>query len=159
MQYSSMAGVPVRNRLHILVSGGKLKQIKELLSQDPDAVSLINEPAGVFGYTPIHEAVSGRRADILRVLLAYGGNVDVSSNGRYTPVQIAASIGDVDCIRVLLEFDADLSLPDEFGKTPIATAELNRRGKAGRLLRTHGMVFVSTIDFSHTYLSRTDERG
>ena len=142
-----MAGVPVRNKLHVLVSSGKLKQIKELLNQDPNAVDLINEPAGVFGYTPIHEAVSGRRADILRVLLAYGGNVDVLSNGNYTPIQIAASIGDVECTKVLLEFDANLSLPDEFGKTPIATAELNRRRKAAKILRTHG-------EFSQLFLFR-----
>ena len=134
-----MAAVPVRNRLHVLVSSGRLKQIKELLTQDPNATELINEPAGVFGYTTLHEAVSSRRADILRVLLAYGGNVDVLSNGRYTPLHIAASIGDVDCIKVLLEFDANLSLTDEFGKTPLATAQLNRRRKASRVLKTHGM--------------------
>ena len=141
-----MAGVPVRNRLHVLVSSGRLKQIRELLSQDPNAVELIDEPAGVFGYTPIHEAVSGRRADILRVLLAYGGNVDVLSNGRYTPVQIAASIGDVECIKVLLEFDADLSVTDEFGKTPIVTAELNRRRRAAKVLRTHGRCFRGEVN-------------
>ena len=136
-----MAGVLARNRLNDLVRSGKLKQIKELLSLDPDAVSLINEPAGVFGYTPIHEAVSKRRADILRVLLANGGNVDVSANGRYTPLQIAASIGDVECIRVLLEFDADLSIRDEYGRTPIETAKEHRKRTAGKLLRTHGLYF------------------
>lgn len=137
-----MAAIPVRNRLHVLVSNGKLKLIKELLSQDPDATNLINEPAGVFGYTPLHEAVSIRRADILRLLLTYGGIVDVLSNGRYTPLHIAASIGDVDCIKVLLEFGASISLTDEFGKTPLGTATLNRRGKAARVLRTHGVFIV-----------------
>lgn len=145
MKQQKNAAVPVRDRLHVLVSSERLKQIKELLSNDPNAKGLINEPAGVFGYTTLHEAVSARRADILRLLLAYGGNVDVLSNGRYTPLHIAASIGDVDCIKVLLEFGASLSLTDEFGKNPLGTAQLNRRSKAAKVLRSHGMLEFSLL--------------
>lgn len=130
-----------RNKLHDLCSQGKLRQIKELLAKVPNATDWINEPAGVFGYTPLHEAISSKNADILRLLLTYGGQVDALSNGRYTPLHIAASIGDAECIRVLLENNASLTLVDEFGKTPYATAQLNHRKKAGKILKTAGNVF------------------
>ena len=87
----------------------------------------------------MHEATSSRRADILEQLLIHGGDVNALSNGRYTPLHIAASIGDVDCTKILLRYDADISKIDEFGKTPYETAELNRRIKAARMLKTAGL--------------------
>ena len=133
-----MSGNAERHRLHDLCHAGRLKQVKEYLANDPNAIMSINEPAGVFGYTPLHEAVSSRNANILRLLLTYGGLVDALSNGNYTPLHIAASIGDVECIKVLLEYNASISRVDEFGKTPFATAQLNKRKKAARLLKTAG---------------------
>eukprot|EP00794_Sanderia_malayensis_P020289 gene20289-22275_t len=131
-----MAGIAEKRKLHDLCHNGKLHQVKEYLASDPNAIMTINEQAGVFGYTPLHEAVSSKNAHILRILLTYGGFVDALSNGKYTPLHIAASIGAIDCIKVLLEYGADISLYDEFGKTPFVTAQLNKRKKAARLLKT-----------------------
>ena len=126
------------NKLYGLVSKGKLDEIRELFNQDPNAVDLMSMPSGVLGYTPIHEAVSRGRPDILQVLLSKGGNVNALSNGNYSPIHIAASKGDVECIDVLLEFNTNFSLPDEHGRTPLATAKVNKRWKAARKLKTHG---------------------
>ena len=133
-----MAEVSVLNKLHGLVTKGRLEEIKELLSQDQDAVNAINMPSGTRGYTPMHKAVSGRRADILQVLLAYGGNVDALANGNYTPIHLAAYMGDVKCIEVLLEFGANLSISDKSGKTPHATAKVKKKWEAARVMMTYG---------------------
>ncbi len=142
---SKMAGIAERHKLHDLCHNGKLRQVKDYLASDPNAVTSINEQAGVFGYTPMHEAVSGKSDHILQVLLTYGGNVNALSNGKYTPLHIAASIGCVECIKVLLEYNANISLVDEFGKTPFATAQLNKRKRAARVLKTGGLFKTNTI--------------
>lgn len=129
--------VPSNNSLHDACQKGKVKRVKELL-EDPSMLQYIDIGAGVFGYTPLHEATSSRKPEMIEMLLEKGATVNAISNGRYTPLHIAASIGDQKCIEMLLRYNAKVKLLDEFGKTPHRTAELNRRKKAARLLKTAG---------------------
>jgi len=135
----------VQNKLHYLVWKGKREQIQELLNRNKNAVDLMSMRSGVLGFTPIHEAVSQGRADILQVLLSKGGNANALSNGNYTPIQIAASKGDIECIKVLLEFKANLSLPDGSRTTPLAIATANKKWKAARVLRTQEKLFIPML--------------
>eukprot|EP00111_Clytia_hemisphaerica_P018945 TCONS_00056027-protein len=121
------------NALNNACQKGKLKKVKEILERNPTDV---NVNAGVFGFTPLHEATSSGRPDIIELLLEKGANVDSKSNGKYTPLHIAATIGDLKCIEVLLRYNADLRQEDEFGKSPHKTAEVNKQRKAARLLKT-----------------------
>lgn len=140
------SSVPSNNSLHEACQKGKVRKVKELL-EDPSIIQYINVGAGVFGYTPLHEATSSRKPEMIEMLLEKGANVNAISNGRYTPLHIAASIGDLKCIEMLLKYNASVKLVDEFGKTPHRTAELNRRNKAARLLKTAGILSVFIVIF------------
>ena len=109
-----------------------------MLLQEEAWKSAINNQGGVFGYTPLHEAVVARKPEVIKLLLDFGADVNSRSNGRYTPLHIAASLDAWNCIEVLLEYDADTSLLDEFDKTPYKTAILNNRGISSRLLFSRG---------------------
>ena len=95
---------------------------------------------GEFNSTPIHEAVISGKADILDYLLEKSNNANVNCQTRsgYTPLHLAASLGHEKCARTLLRHNADISITDERGKVPKQTAELSRRAKIARLLRSEG---------------------
>ena len=137
----------MNNQLHTACQKGKVKLVKELLN-DENIKTSINVRAGVFGYTPLHEATSSGKAEIIELLLECGANVDAKSNGRYTSLHIAATIGDLRCIEALLKNNADVLLTDEFEKTPHKTAELNRQRQAARLLKTAGNITSSFFYYS-----------
>lgn len=132
-----MASPPPPNayEIHEACQQGKIKKVKELV-KDQNTSSLVNVGAGVFGYTPLHEATSSRNSQLVELLINKGADVNGKSNGDYTPLHIAASIGDIKCIEVLLRYNASVTLLDEFGKTPHRTAVLNWKKKASRVLKT-----------------------
>ena len=102
----------------------------------------LNNRKGVFGYTPLHEAVASGHSKVLSFLLGEGGDVNCRANSGYTPLHLAASSGHADCVRVLLRKKADISMTDEYGKTPKQTAELSSKNSIVRLLRSEGMLCV-----------------
>ena len=100
-----------------------MKSIKAYVDLLDDIVYLAERLAnkkGIFGYTPLHEAVAGGKPEVLRYLLDLTGNANVNcqaSNG-YTPLHLAASNGHSQCARELLAHGADISCVDRHGKTP-----------------------------------------
>ncbi len=129
-------------KLHKLCHDGNLTRVKkfvEKLSDDDLAEKLWNKK-GVFGYTPLHEAVASGKAEVLDYVLKKTGNAHVNcrANSGYTPLHLAASSGHKDCVKALLNHGADIGILDEYGKTPKQTAELSSKGSIVRLLRSEG---------------------
>lgn len=134
-------------RLHKLCQDGDLSKIKDFVNQFPDRMTLDDRLAnrkGVFGYTPLHEAVASGHHDVLDTLLRKAGDshVNCRANSGYTPLHLAASSGHGECVRVLLKHNADISVTDEYGKTPKQTAELSSKNGIVRILRGAGEVFI-----------------
>ena len=130
-------------QLHQLCQSGELDKIIEFVVQFPDEVSLDERLAnrkGVFGYTPLHEAVASGHHKVLDYLLVRAGDnhVNCRANSGYTPMHLAASSGHVECVRALLKHNADISVTDEYGKTPKQTAELSSKMPIVRVLRGAG---------------------
>ena len=73
---------------------------------------------GVFGYTPLHEAVSGKMHLVIPYLCEKKADINARANSGYTPLHLAASAGDADCCRTLIRYGADFTLTDDYGKTP-----------------------------------------
>lgn len=129
--------------LHKLCQSGELQKIIEFVVQFPDKLGLDDRLAnrkGVFGYTPLHEAVASGHFKVLDYLLKNAGHqhVNCRANSGYTPMHLAASSGHVDCVRVLLRHYADIGVVDEYGKTPKQTAELSSKEPIVRVLRGAG---------------------
>ena len=125
-------------RLHNWCKEGKLKKVKEFIDTCKDLPLRLAYRRGVFGYTPLHEAVSNGHSDILKLLLKYDGDVNSRANSGYTPLHLAASSGHVNCVRVLLDSGANIANSDEYGKTPIQTAELSSKHGVVKVLRSAG---------------------
>lgn len=128
-------------RLHAWCKEGKFKKIEEFIRTCKDLPLRLAYRRGVFGYTPLHEAVSNGHWKVLELLLKHDGDVNCRANSGYTPLHLAASSGHVDCVRVLLANEADIANVDEYGKTPIQTAELSSKHGVVKVLRSAGECF------------------
>ena len=131
------------SRLHKLCQDGNYRKVTEFVNAVPDAKALedrLSNRKGVFGYTPLHEAVASGHHKVLDFLLqrAGDGHVNCRANSGYTPLHLAASSGHSECVRVLLRHSADISVTDEYGKTPKQTAELSSKSSIVRILRSAG---------------------
>lgn len=98
----------------------------------------LNNRRGVFGYTPLHEAVSGNKPHVIKYLRDKGADVNAKANSGYTPLHLAASAGHIDCVTALLNCGADISETDDYGKTPKQTAGLSSKSSIVKLLRSEG---------------------
>ena len=128
--------------LHKLCRDGNINKVKkfvEKLDEDELTEKLANRK-GVFGYTPLHEAVASGKADVLDYVLKRTENAHVNcrANSGYTPLHLAASSGHRDCVKILLEHGADTTITDEFGKTPKESAEFSSEGSIVRLFQSEG---------------------
>ncbi|XP_011409048.1 PREDICTED: tankyrase-2-like, partial [Amphimedon queenslandica] len=125
-------------KLHKLCHDGKIERIKDFVATVEPEILLdrLNNRRGVFGYTPLHEAVSGNRSKVIPYLVELGANVNARANSGYTPLHLAARAGHIKCVKVLLDSAADISLTDDYGKTPKQTAGLSSKSNIVRLLRS-----------------------
>jgi len=143
------------SHLHTWCHDGKKKEVEEYINMCKDHQELemkLRSRRGVYGYTPLHEAVSNGHCDMLDMLVEHGADVNCRANSRYTPLHLAASRGDVDCVRVLLNQDADIYAVDEFGKTPIRTAELIGKQTVVKVLKSEGM-YVSELKCTYEFIA------
>ena len=116
---------------------------------------------GLFGYTPIHEAVSNGHSKVLQLLLEHEGDPNCRANSGYTPLHLAACSGNVDCVWVLLDYNADITSKDVHGNTPLQTAELSSKYNVTKALRSAGKcisyicnntVVTGAIEYDNVYL-------
>lgn len=75
---------------------------------------------------PIHSAAANRDGKIavkmVRMLVDYGAEVNVTQHGGWTPLQEAAAHGNTELVRLLLERGADKNSAAENGKTAVDLA-------------------------------------
>ena len=100
-----------------------------------------NNRRGVYGYTPLHEAVSRNKYKVIPDLCrSKKADVNARANSGYTPLHIAANAGHIESVKVLLEIGADISRTDDYGKTPKETAGLSSKPSIVRLLKSEGRI-------------------
>ena len=142
-----MAGVSVQDdaRLHRFSREGRLDKIRDYIdSVNPLTLEdRLNNRRGVFGYTPLHEAVNGGHADALEILLKKGGDINSRANTGYTPLHLAASAGNIECVRVLLRYNANIAAKDDYQKSPRQTAALSSKANIVKLLISEGLSLSS----------------
>ena len=143
--------------LHKLCQVGDLDGILAYIAQLPNRAALNDRLAnrkGVFGYTPLHEAVASGHSNVLDTLLDRAGETHVNcrANSGYTPMHLAASSGHVNCVKVLLKHNADIGVMDEYGKTPKQTAELSSKVAIVRILKGAGRCIVIIVTYYSCYI-------
>lgn len=66
---------------------------------------------------PLHSAVAGRSAEVVRLLLAAGADPDARQQMGFTPLMGAAGTGDTEMVEALLAAGADPALEADDGRT------------------------------------------
>lgn len=89
----------------------------------------------VQGYTAMHYAAAkGHVAIVKKLMISYGGKLDLRSSSGCTPLWLAASHGHVDVLQVLIDHKADIEATDHHHRTPLLQAAKNGHFQAVKLL-------------------------
>ncbi len=91
---------------------------------------------------PLHDqARTYEKADVLRLLIQHGADVNARNKTRSTPLHLASSNSSIDDVRLLIQHGADVIARDEDHSTPLhlaASSYLDTKGNIVRLLLAHG---------------------
>ena len=97
------------------------------------------EDRGVKGdCTPLMEAASAGNADIVRLLLEHGADVNAQSSSGNTPLMYACAGGHEDVVTLLLESNANVEDHNENGHTPLMEAASAGHVGVAKILLGHG---------------------
>lgn len=74
------------------------------------------------GWTAAHFSARENTVDVMRILLKYNADIDISNNDLKTPLMIAVAHGSCNSVVFLLENGANYNLKDKFGHTTLEIA-------------------------------------
>lgn len=116
------------------VATGKVAEVESLVEAGAD----ING-ANTTGQTPLHLAVANGNAEMVRVLLEDGAELDLpDASEQCSALHVAAQNGDVDIVKLLVRYGADLEACTRRQQTPLHLAALHGHpGVVAQLLRYH----------------------
>jgi len=118
--------------LHTATFNGRLGVIQLLLHYKADKIA---RSQNRHGEIPLHIASEYGYADVARLFLEHGVDVNVLDNDRSTPLHLASRDGHLEVARLLIENGANLDAEDSRGRTAFQVA----RGKESKeLLLEHG---------------------
>lgn len=106
----------------------------DILSEDGglgEGMTALMHVAGSFFAT-------GKRAEVVKMLVDAGANVNLKGEEGFTALMRAAVAGYADSTKALIEAGADLNLRDDNGNTAMMLAEDNSHSKIVRLLKDAG---------------------
>jgi len=105
------------------VKEGNCTKVSNILRSygSTEITSLINK-LDEDGLGLIHWAADRGSAEVLKIIISFGADVNLVDSDMQTALHYAASCGHVECITVLLENKADLNVKDADGLDPKAVA-------------------------------------
>lgn len=118
--------------LHLAAFFGKADATRVLLEA---GASALDYGTNDFANQPLHAAAAGRHAEVCRLLLAAGADVNATQHGGYAPLHEVAASGDVELVELFLSAGADPGALNEGGRTPADVAEAAGHVDIARRLR------------------------
>lgn len=122
--------------------------IISILKDEPDLnvrLSLVNE-ADDLGFTPLHAAAIFDRADVIKLLLKHGAEIEAQSASGTTPLHDACRFGSPDAIKALIESGANPLRKNKFGHKPLSMCNKPHRRLFRRVIRESGANDVEMSD-------------
>ncbi len=169
--FSSVSAVSKKFELHQAVIDKDISLVTRLLSKGAE----INELGSRFfgNGSALHLAVREGYADIAKLLLDRGAEVDVLDPFDVTPLHNAAWNGNIDLFKLLLDAGADINASTYDGNTPLSLAQNNNQPKVAELIQAKIQAPSATrtkvespviadsrvIDISGTYIAETTADG
>jgi len=90
------------------------------------------------GWTPLHLAAVYGRADIAKLLLDKGADIDCKDQINETPLHKAVSYKNIETTKLLLKRGASVNTKNEFGETPLHKAAINADSEMVIILLENG---------------------
>lgn len=130
----AMAASALSAEIHTAVESGDLTQIQSLIDSDTGCLELKNE----HGLNPLNLASYLGKAEIVKLLLDAGADINAGDFENSQPLHNAAVSGNVDTLRVLLEHKGNIDARDDYQMTPLHFALNFRKPEAARFLVEQG---------------------
>lgn len=115
--------------------------ILSILNDEQDLtvrLNLVNE-ADDLGFAPLHAAAIFDRADVIRLLLKHGAEINAESASGTTPLHDACRFGSPEAIKVLIESGADTAKRNKFGHKALSMCSKPHRRLFRRIAREAGV--------------------
>ncbi|KAE8888191.1 hypothetical protein PF005_g21496 [Phytophthora fragariae] len=109
--------VMARHPFHYAAVEGKADFVRALLEKELVDVNFVD----IDGCTALYYAAANGHADVLQVLLSFGGDPNIVSIRR-SPLHCAVEWHRVECVKLLLQHGASLDATDKDGLTPAKVA-------------------------------------
>jgi hypothetical protein len=145
-----------RKQLDSALAFGNAEAVEKLLGEHPELRPQIQRKGMVL------DACIRYHADMVKLFLDYGGNVNEHDQTGTTPLLAAAMRGDVPLLQLLLDRGANVNATNHFGYNAAWYANLDRSPGAVSLLMAHGSKPISrtlTMDEIHAILTREGAPG
>jgi ankyrin repeat protein/beta-lactamase regulating signal transducer with metallopeptidase domain len=128
------------NKLIAAVNSGNIDSVRARLSE-----SDVNAGTPV-GWTALMEAAKKGNAEIVKLLLEHGADLESRSKEGRTALWIAVYYGNSEVIKVLLAHNVDINTKDNDGYTPLIAAIINNQTDAADVLLADGVdINISTF--------------
>ncbi len=114
------------------------KEAVELLVARGASVNFV--PKSRFANTALDAAVAADHLEVVKALLAAGGDVNVRSAGGYATLHKAVLNGNLPMAELLVAHGADINARRDDGKTPLALAREEGYGRIADFLKRQGAV-------------------
>lgn len=137
MATKSAESMPPERQILRAAGAGDVEVMEALLAEDG---SLVNA-RGRDGSTPLHMAAWKGKAEVVRLLLEAGADVNAHNNNTHwgtTPLHAAAHANRKGIVELLIAGGAEIDAKNPDGVTPLATTHAHNATSAANLLRRHG---------------------
>jgi ankyrin repeat protein len=91
--------------------------------------------------TPLHAGTAGRNAEVIKLLIDFGADVNARQHGGWTPLHAAAQSGDVEIAKLLLENGAEIGIRADNNQGAFDLALTRGHQAIVDLLEKHGASF------------------
>ncbi|XP_076435310.1 uncharacterized protein LOC143275219 [Babylonia areolata] len=137
--------------LHYVCENGMVRTVELLIQHQADVTSTTGEGSTALHFVckcPAHTA----SADITRLLLRAGADVNAKDSDGCTPLMWAGRGGHTNTSKLLMEHGADVNAKDILGHTPLMCAVRGGHADTAKLLMEHGTDINTKNCAGHTPL-------
>ena len=118
----------------VLIEIGEAEGVEWAVRWNPECANAVFE----HGDTPLHDAAYRGYADVVKLLLAAGADVNAKDSFGDTPLHAAAINGQADVVKLLLAAGADVNAKGWIGYTPLHHAAYDGHADVAKLLLAAG---------------------